>query len=58
MCVNCLLCLILLTLPPGKNPFALKINNNNTAKHAVYFTHQQQENDGRHYVHMLTQQGL
>jgi type IV secretory pathway component VirB8 len=29
MCVICLLCLIVLPLPPGKNPFAVKINNNN-----------------------------
>jgi type IV secretory pathway component VirB8 len=28
MCVICLLCLIVLPLPPGKNPFAVKINNN------------------------------
>jgi hypothetical protein len=26
MCVICLLCLSVLTLPPGKNPFAVKIN--------------------------------
>jgi hypothetical protein len=29
MCVICLLCLIVLLLPPGKNPLAAKINNNN-----------------------------
>jgi hypothetical protein len=29
MCVICLLCLIVLPLPPGKNPFAVKIYNNN-----------------------------
>jgi hypothetical protein len=29
MCVNYLLYLIVLPLPPGKNPFAVKINNNN-----------------------------
>jgi hypothetical protein len=28
MCVICLLCLIVLPLPPGKNPFAVRINNN------------------------------
>jgi hypothetical protein len=28
MCVICVLCLIVLPLPPGKNPFPLKINNN------------------------------
>jgi hypothetical protein len=29
MRVNYLLCLSVLPLPPGKNPFAVKINNNN-----------------------------
>jgi hypothetical protein len=29
MCVTSVLCLILVPLPPGKNPFAVKINNNN-----------------------------
>jgi hypothetical protein len=29
VCVICLLCLIVLPVPPGKNPFAVKINNNN-----------------------------
>jgi hypothetical protein len=30
MCVVCVLCLIVVSLPPGENPFAeLKINNNN-----------------------------
>jgi hypothetical protein len=29
MCVNYLLCLIVLPLPPGKNPSAVEINNNN-----------------------------
>jgi hypothetical protein len=29
MCVICALCLIVAPLPPGKNPFAVKINNNN-----------------------------
>jgi hypothetical protein len=29
MCVICLLCLIVLPLPQGNNPFAVKINNNN-----------------------------
>jgi hypothetical protein len=28
MCVFCVLCLIVVPLPPGKNPFADKINNN------------------------------
>jgi hypothetical protein len=28
MCVISLLCLIVLLLAPGKNPFAVKINNN------------------------------
>jgi hypothetical protein len=27
--VICVLCLIVVPLPPGKNPFAVKINNNN-----------------------------
>jgi hypothetical protein len=26
MCVICVLCLIVVPLPPGKNPFAVKIN--------------------------------
>jgi hypothetical protein len=29
MRVICVLCLIVVPLPPGKNPFAVKINNNN-----------------------------
>jgi hypothetical protein len=29
MCVVCVLCLIVVPLPPGENPFAVKINNNN-----------------------------
>jgi hypothetical protein len=29
MCVICVLCLIVVPLPPGRNPFAVKINNNN-----------------------------
>jgi hypothetical protein len=29
MCVISVLCLIVVPLPPGKNPFAVKINNNN-----------------------------
>jgi hypothetical protein len=28
MCVICVLCLIAVPLPPGKYPFAVKINNN------------------------------
>jgi hypothetical protein len=28
-CVVCVLCLIVVPLPPGENPFAVKINNNN-----------------------------
>jgi hypothetical protein len=28
MCVICVLCLIVVPLPPGRNPFAVKINNN------------------------------
>jgi type IV secretory pathway component VirB8 len=29
MCVICVLCLIVVPLPPGENPFVVKINNNN-----------------------------
>jgi hypothetical protein len=29
MCIVCVLCLIVVPLPPGENPFAVKINNNN-----------------------------
>jgi hypothetical protein len=29
MCVVCVLCLIVVPLPPGENQFAVKINNNN-----------------------------
>jgi ABC-type transport system involved in Fe-S cluster assembly fused permease/ATPase subunit len=29
MCVICMLCLIVVPLPSGKTPFAVKINNNN-----------------------------
>jgi uncharacterized protein YpmS len=29
MCVICVLCLIVVRLPPGRNPFAVKINSNN-----------------------------
>jgi hypothetical protein len=32
MCVICVLCLIVVRLPSGKNPFAIKINNNNNNK--------------------------
>jgi hypothetical protein len=28
MCIICILCLIIVLLPQGKNPFAVKINNN------------------------------
>jgi hypothetical protein len=28
----CVLCLIVLPLPPGENPFAVKINNNNNSR--------------------------
>jgi type IV secretory pathway component VirB8 len=33
MCVICVLCLIVVPLPPGENPFAVKINNNNKIIH-------------------------
>jgi hypothetical protein len=29
MCVVCVLCLIVVPLPPSENPFAVKRNNNN-----------------------------
>jgi hypothetical protein len=29
MCVVCVLCLMVVPLPLGKNPFAVKVNNNN-----------------------------
>jgi hypothetical protein len=29
MCIICVLCLIVVPLPTGENPFAVKINNNN-----------------------------
>jgi hypothetical protein len=29
MSVVCVLCLSIVSLPPGKDPFAVKINNNN-----------------------------
>jgi hypothetical protein len=32
MCVICVLCFIVVPLPPGKNPFAVKINNNSNNK--------------------------
>jgi hypothetical protein len=32
MCVICVLCLIVVPLPPGENPFVVKINNNNIIK--------------------------
>jgi hypothetical protein len=32
MCVICVLCLIVVPLAPGKNPFAVKINNNDNNK--------------------------
>jgi hypothetical protein len=31
VCVVCILCLIVVPLPPGENPFAVKINNNNNS---------------------------
>jgi hypothetical protein len=33
MCVVCVLCLIVEQLPPGENPFAVKINYNNNKEH-------------------------
>jgi hypothetical protein len=33
MCVICVLCLIVLQLPPGKNLFEVKINNNENNDH-------------------------
>jgi hypothetical protein len=39
MCVICVLCLIVVALPPGKNPFAVKVNKKikkvSTNKHCV-----------------------
>jgi hypothetical protein len=41
MCVICVLCLIVVPLPPGKNPFAVKIiiiifrRNQTIAKHII-----------------------
>jgi hypothetical protein len=32
MCDICVLCLIVVPLPPGRNPFTVKINNNNNKK--------------------------
>jgi hypothetical protein len=32
MCASCVLCLIVVPLPPGKNPFAVKTNTNNKIK--------------------------
>jgi hypothetical protein len=29
MCIVCVLCLIVVPLPPGENTFVVKINNNN-----------------------------
>jgi hypothetical protein len=30
MCVNSVLCLIVVPLPPGKPPFSFQLNNNNS----------------------------
>jgi hypothetical protein len=35
MCVVCVLCLIVVPLPPGETPFAVKINNNNNNNNKV-----------------------
>jgi hypothetical protein len=35
MCVICALCLIVVPVPPGKNPFAVKINNNKVTDNLV-----------------------
>jgi hypothetical protein len=41
MCVVCVLCLIVVPLPPGKIPFAVKINNNNrwTDLDQIFYSH-------------------
>jgi hypothetical protein len=36
MCVICVLCLIVVPLPPGKNPFAVEINNNKKINGSTY----------------------
>jgi hypothetical protein len=33
----CVLCLIVLSLPPGKTPFAVKINNNNSVQFFIIY---------------------
>jgi hypothetical protein len=35
MCVVCVLCLNVVPLPPGENPFAIKINNKSTRLYVV-----------------------
>jgi hypothetical protein len=35
MCVVCVLCLVVVPLPPGENPFAVKINNDNNKNQAA-----------------------
>jgi hypothetical protein len=41
--VICLLCLIVLPLPPGKNPFTVKINNNDKKQQQKQQQQQQQQ---------------
>jgi hypothetical protein len=51
MCVICVLCLIVVQLPPGKTPFEVKINNNN-----VVFTNGK-DNAYVHTPHFIKEQG-
>jgi hypothetical protein len=37
MCVVSVLCLIVVPLPSGETPFAVKMNNNNSEHFVVYF---------------------
>jgi hypothetical protein len=42
-----LLCLIVVPLPPGKNPFAVKINNKNNNVHVIAMPeHKEKEHHG------------
>jgi hypothetical protein len=36
MCVICVLCLFVVPLPLGKNPFAVKVNNNTKSNNNFY----------------------
>jgi hypothetical protein len=41
----CVLCIIVVPLPPGTNPFAVKINNNNNNNNNKYLEHRRHKSN-------------